>query len=283
MHNAAYAALGLDGAYVAFHVTPDGLADAIRAIPALGILGVNLTVPHKEAAVSMVSALSDEAEILGAANCLVNRDGRLIADNTDAQGLESDMRSLRVRLADKSAIIIGAGGAAAAALLACARMEASEVILANRTRSRAEALADRFRSVEEIEIPAIAVRGLDALTDPGLVSDVSLVVNATSMGLTTPEFVELDYDSTPDSCFFYDTVYSAKPTAFLRPAIDLDRRYADGAGMLVRQGELAFELFNGKTPPRGVMRQALMTSLGRRETASAENRPRRAPSGPKAQ
>jgi shikimate dehydrogenase len=260
MHNAAYAALGLDRVYVAFRVTPRSLADAIRAIAALGILGVNLTVPHKEAAVPIMRALSDEAKLLGAVNCVVNRGGELFGDSSDARGLERDLRSRRVNLREKTAIVIGAGGAAAAALVACERIGASEVIVANRTRERAEALADRFRRTDG---PAIAVRGLDALNDGALLSEVAAIINATSMGLTTAEFAKLDYASTPTGCFFYDTIYSAKPTPFLAPAIALGRKHADGAGMLAGQGELAFELFNRVAPPRGVMMRALMERLGR--------------------
>ncbi|MFZ0888209.1 MAG: hypothetical protein WA005_07135, partial [Candidatus Binataceae bacterium] len=88
MHNAAYAALGMDRAYLAFQVQPNGLEAALRAIPALGIAGVNLTVPHKEAAARMLPQLSAEAKILGAVNCVVNRRGALSGDNTDARGLE---------------------------------------------------------------------------------------------------------------------------------------------------------------------------------------------------
>ncbi len=260
MHNAAYARLGMDRAYVAFRVAPRALADAIRAIPALGILGVNLTVPHKEAAVPMMHALSDETKLLGAVNCVVNREGKLFGDNTDARGLERDLRNRRVNLRGKTALVIGAGGAAAAALLGCWRMGASDIVLVNRTRERAEALAERFRMKDA---PALAVRGLDALTDGALLSEVAAIINATSMGLTTADFAQLDYASTPANCFFYDTIYSATPTPFLRPAIALGRKYADGAGMLAGQGELAFELFNGVAPPRGLMMRVLMERLGR--------------------
>ena len=261
MHNAAYAALGLDRAYVAFHVMSHALADAIGAIPALGIIGVNLTVPHKEAAVPMVRALSDEAKLLGAVNCIVNRGGELFGDNSDARGLERDLRARRVNIRGKTAIVIGAGGAGAAAILACSRLGANEIILANRTRERAEALAERLRASPEM--PALAVRGLDALNDRALLSEVAAIINATSMGLTTDRFAKLDYALTPPNCFFYDTVYSAEPTAFLKPAIALGRRYADGAGMLAGQGEIAFELFNGVAPPRGLMMRVLMERLGR--------------------
>jgi shikimate dehydrogenase len=94
------------------------------------------------------------------------------------------------------------------------------------------------------------------------------VMNATPMGLTQSGFARIDYAHTRRECFFYDLIYSAKPTAFLRPAIALGRPYADGAGMLVGQGELAFELFNGVAPPKGVMRRALWSALGRAERSS---------------
>jgi len=90
-----------------------------------------------------------------------------------------------------------------------------------------------------------------------------LIINATSMGLTTERFARLDYDATPADCMFYDLIYSPAPTAFLKPALAANRRAIDGVGMLVNQGELAFKLFNRVDAPKGVMRAALLTSLGR--------------------
>src|ERR1700722_9785716 len=98
MHNAAYAALAMDRVYLAFNVTPENFASAMRAIPALGILGVNLTVPHKEAAAKMLKNLSAEAKLLRAANCIINDGGKLRGDNTDARGLEGDLRALGIDL-----------------------------------------------------------------------------------------------------------------------------------------------------------------------------------------
>ena len=91
----------------------------------------------------------------------------------------------------------------------------------------------------------------------------AIVINATPMGLIQARYARIDYARTRRDCFFYDLIYAAQPTAFLRPAIALGRRTADGAGMLVNQGELAFELFNGVAPPPGVMRRALLARLGR--------------------
>jgi shikimate dehydrogenase len=266
MHNAAYAALGMDRVYAAFHVTPPMLAAAVRAIPALGIAGVNLTVPHKERAVRMVARLSAEARLLGAINCIANRPGGLWGDNTDARGLECDLEALGVGLGRGLAIVIGAGGAAGAAVLACLRRGATEVVIANRRPARAGALARRLgaRLPRTLRRTALKPRGLDALVDPALLAEAAAILNATPMGLTSAGFARLDYARTPRGCFFYDLIYAARPTPFLRPAIALGRPHADGAGMLVRQGELAFELFNGVAPPAGVMRRALWSRLGRR-------------------
>jgi len=259
MHNAAYTALGIDRVYLAFHVTSENFGAAMQSIPALGILGVNLTVPHKEAAARMIKNLSPEAKLLRAVNCVVNNRGKLRGDNTDARGLERDLRTLKVDLRSRIAIVVGAGGAAAAAILACSRMGATRILVANRTRSRALSLVRRFR-LSRIEMSA---RGLDALTDASLLNDAAVVLNATSMGLTTSDFAPIDYAATSSKCFFYDTIYRAEPTPFLREAIALGRPHADGAGMLIHQGEFAFELFNRVAPPPGVMRQALLKRLGR--------------------
>jgi len=259
MHNAAYAALGVERAYVAFHVRPERLASAIRAIPGLGILGVNVTVPHKEGAARLVQRLSAEAKMLGAVNCIVNRNSELVGDNTDARGLETALRELKVELRDnkRAAIIIGAGGGAAAAIIASKRLGARRIVLVNRTRSRAMGLVRRFARHK------IEVRELRALLDRDLMGSAALIINATSAGLGSGRFPALDYRATPADCMFYDLLYSRTPGAFLKPAIDLGRPTADGALMLLHQGVLAFSLFNRLTPPADVMRRALFESLGR--------------------
>ncbi len=267
MHNAAYTALGMECAYAAFHVTPERLKEAVHAIPALGILGVNLTVPHKERAARMMASLSEEARALGAINCIVNRPGGLHGDNTDARGLEMDLQDIGVELRGETTVIIGAGGAAASAIVACMRLGAKQIIVSNRTEARAKALARRFMNLAAPRVRSrdvsIEARGLDILVERATLASAALVVNATPMGLKTGGFARLDYDATPAECVFYDLIYAAEPTPFVKPARELGRRAADGAGMLVNQGVLAFELFNRVAPPDGVMRRALMERLGR--------------------
>jgi shikimate dehydrogenase len=263
MHNAAYATLFMDRVYLAFHVTPEHLRAALHAMLTLGFLGANLTVPHKEAAARILKNLSAEAKLLRAVNCVVNDRGKLRGDNTDARGLEADLHALGVDLHSRLAIVIGAGGAAASAILALSRLGVARIVIANRTRSRAANLARRFHSPHSSRRIDRTARGLDALTDGALLGDAALVLNATSMGLTTGAFAPLDYAATSAQCFFYDAIYRAEATPFLREAIALGRPNADGAGMLINQGELAFELFNQVAPPLGVMRGALHARLGR--------------------
>jgi shikimate dehydrogenase len=268
MHNAAYATLGMDRVYTAFHVTPPRLRNALRAIPALGILGVNLTVPHKERAFRMMAHLSEEARRLGAVNCVVNRDGVLHGDNTDARGFEMDLRELGIALEGKTAVVVGAGGAAASAVLVAMRLGTNRIVLCNRTLARAKRLARRFSrrglvNEKPSSTTVVEALGLEALTDREILRSTAIVINATPMGLKTGGFASLTYDATAADCVFYDMIYAREATPFLAPAIALKRRSLDGAGMLVNQGILAFELFNGIKPPDGEMRRALMTALGR--------------------
>jgi shikimate dehydrogenase len=264
MHNAAYAALGIERAYLAFHVIPEHLQDAIRALPALNIAGVNLTVPHKEKAVPMMAHSSAEALMLGAVNCVINHNGELHGDNTDARGLERDLSECGITLERRGVIVVGAGGAAAAAILACSRMGVRKILICNRTVERAIKLAHHFRRLSPaLSRISIDAAGLDKLADPGKLADVALVINATPMGLKTGGFAQLTYEAAPPDCVFYDMVYAREPTPFLAPARALGRRALDGAGMLLHQGALAFELFNNIAAPTEAMRAALTSALGR--------------------
>jgi len=262
MHNAAYAALRIDRRYVAFHVTPAELLPALRGIAPLKIAGVNLTLPHKARALAVMDELTAEGHLLGAINCVINRDGKLVGDNTDARGLERDLRAHGIVVAARTALVMGAGGAGAAAVVALSRLKAARVVIANRTARRASALARRFAqgALSHTRFEAV---GLRELANRSLLAEVACVVNATSLGLSGGGFPDLEYDATPPNCFFYDTLYARRPTKFLAGAIGARRKCADGAGMLVEQGELAFNLFNGVRAPHGVMRRALMDALGR--------------------
>ncbi|HLH78161.1 MAG TPA: shikimate dehydrogenase [Candidatus Binataceae bacterium] len=257
MHNAAYAALAMNRVYVPFHVPAAGLKAALRGVVGLGILGVNITVPHKERAARQLSELSDEARLLGVVNCIVNRAGRLVGDNTDARGLQLDLQRLGTRLRGRQVVLIGAGGGAASALLALQRAGVERVYLANRTRARAVRLGRRFPSLD------LEIVGLADLANPSLIASAAAVINATSIGLQGEPFPELAYDAASDDCLFYDLIYRRETTSFLKPARARGLATADGIGMLLGQGVIAFELINGVAAPEPAMREALWSAVGR--------------------
>jgi shikimate dehydrogenase len=251
MHNAAFRALGLDWIYVPFHVHPAGVRDAIRAVRALRLAGLNVTVPHKEAVLGHLDSLSDAAQQIGAVNTIVNRDGTLHGENTDRIGFIRALRHTGAAVRNRHAIVIGAGGSACAVLAGLAEAGAARVTLANRTVARARALMRRFADV----IPTTAT-GLEALTDRARLADAAVVINATSVGLSGGPFPSLAYPATPPECLFFDLLYG-RDTEFLRRAKRARRPVLDGSEMLVQQGACAFGLWTGRRAPLAVMREAL--------------------------
>jgi len=254
MHNAAFAALGLDWVYAPFHVAPADVGDAVRAIRALGLKGVNVTVPHKEAVLPHLDALSPLARQVGAVNTIVNRAGRLYGDNTDVDGfLRALPRGCRLR--GRHVVVIGAGGAARAVLAALGRARVGRVTLANRTLARAQTLARRWRGT--VTVTAV---GLEALRQGRHLADAALVVNTTSAGLRSGQFPPLAYAATPRHCLFFDLLYG-HASAFLHRARRARRPARDGQEMLVQQGACAFTLWSGRRAPITIMRGALANKL----------------------
>jgi len=254
MHNAAFAALGLDWVYVPFPVAAAEIGAAVAAVRALGLAGVNVTVPHKESVLAHLDAVTPLARRVGAVNTIINRGGRLLGDNTDVHGFAQTLRGRRLR--GRSVVVIGAGGSARAVLAALTAVEVGRVTLANRTPARARALARRLRGTRVEVVP------LAALTDVGRLADAALVVNTTSIGLAGGPFPPVDYAATPARCLFVDLVY-VRDTAFLVAARRAERPVADGSTMLLHQGAHAFTLWTGRRAPLAVMRRAMGT-LGRK-------------------
>jgi shikimate dehydrogenase len=260
MHNAAFRALGLPYAYVAFRVAAREVGPAVRAVRALDLVGLNVTIPHKQAVIPHLDALSPAAAACGAVNTIINRAGRLTGDNTDAVGLARDLAALGVSPRSRLdlAIVIGAGGAARAAVFALGGI-ARQIAVVARRPARARALVDAMRR----QVPAkLEASALEALAPPvprpeSMLCRARLVVNATPLGMEGEAFAPLDYGATPTDCLFYDLIYTARRTPFLVGAADQRRRVSAGLGMLLHQGAAAFELWTGRKPPIEVMRRAL--------------------------
>lgn len=250
MHNAAFAALGLDWVYVPFPVAGDGVGVAVAAVRALGLAGLNVTVPHKEAVIPHLDRLTPLARRVGAVNTIVNQNGRLLGDNTDVHGFAATLRAQRIRLRGRHAILIGAGGAARAVLAALAEAGAARVTIANRTAARAAALARLVRGPRRTVVP------LAALDDPAVLGDAALVVNTTSLGLHGDRLPPIAYAASPARCLFADLVYGSE-TAFVRGARRAQRPACDGTDMLLHQGARAFTLWTGRRAPLTVMRAVL--------------------------
>jgi len=243
MHEAAMAALGIRGRYDLLDTPPEALPGRLAEVRR-AYRGVNVTVPLKEAVLPLLDALSPEARAIGAVNTVVNEGGRLLGDNTDAPGFLRSLEEAGVE--GRRAFLLGAGGAARAVAFALTGA-GWEVFVHNRTRARAETLAEAFG----LEVaPLSAAREAD------------LVVNATSVGLHDPAASPLPADYFPRRGFAVDLVYRPRMTRFLVEAEKRGLMPVDGTGMLLWQGALAFERWAGKEAPVAVMRQALFQALG---------------------
>jgi len=270
MHNAAIAHLGLPYVYVPFLVHPDKLASALRSLDALGIVGVNLTIPLKERALALVDEVSDEGREVGAINTIHCVNGRLIADNTDGRGFYQPLRDAGMDVKGCQAVVVGAGGAARSVVFRLAREGAETIWLANRTLERAEALA---AAVAESGYGADRVRPVrldDAAAMGRAIGSSALLVNTTRVGMY-PEVGGLPpvpLQALHRNLFVYDLVYNPEHTRLLKEARSRGCSVLGGAKMLVFQGAVAFERWTGIWPPTDVMESAVAQQL----KASAERK-----------
>jgi shikimate dehydrogenase len=255
MHNAAFAALGLDFCYVPFAVPPHALKLAVRGLAALGMVGANVTIPHKERVIPYVDELSPEARLIGAVNTIHHHRGHLIGYNTDATGfLRAFREDTGVAVRGGRFLVLGAGGAARAVVAALALGGARGVTVANRSVPKARRLVARFRrAFAHLDWSAVALSG-------ELPPSRSFrgVIQATSVGMAPGDPSPLPATWLGGSVAVYDLVYGA-PTALLRAALARGVPHAGGLGMLVHQGALAFTIWTGRRAPVDVMRAALLS------------------------
>lgn len=258
MQNAAFRACKLPYVYVPLLVHPQDLAKAVQAIRAYHLVGVNVTVPHKERIVRLLDELSEEATLCGAVNTVVNRDGVLFGDNTDGRGFLASLQQRGFSPHQRDIVLIGAGGSTRAVLVSLIRAGSKRITIVNRTLAKAQALFRAYRALGSTQLEAAP---LDRLQDPTLLQDAALVVNCTSVGLHGEPFLPLQLAVVPRQCLFYDLLYRPELTAFLRQAHRLRRPTMDGREMLLHQGALAFSLWTGQPAPLQVMARALAGAL----------------------
>lgn len=247
MHNAAFDHMGLDCCYLPFSVPPETLRQAVESIRALSFVGVNLTIPHKETVIPFLDALDKEAAAIEAVNTIVNREGRLTGYNTDGKGFMRSLEELGVNAAGRNVLIIGAGGSSRAIGFYLSR-EAKALTLYNRSREKAESLAADLSSTGgEVSVAA----------DLGHLRGFDIIVNATPLGLKQCDLLPLDPDALEPTIVVCDLIYHKTP--LLSQAEAKGCKTVSGAGMLLWQGALAFELWTDRIPPVEIMRSALLS------------------------
>lgn len=233
---------GLDGHYIPMDVAPENLEQVLRSLPKAGFVGVNITVPHKEAVMKIADQITDRATLIGAANTLIFLpDGKIHADNTDGYGF---MENLRAGAPDWDptsgpAVVLGAGGASRAVVSALCEVGVPEIILTNRTRLRADKLREDFGQ---------RIRVVEWVQAGNVIEEAKLVVNTTSLGMMGQRELRVPLDGLQKDAVVTDLVYAPLKTNLLLEAEEAGCVTVDGLGMLLHQAVPGFERWFGERP-----------------------------------
>jgi len=257
MHNAAFKKLGLNLVYVAFTVTPTKLKTALLGAKSLGLRGLNVTMPHKNAVISHLDAVDSTAKAIGAVNTVLNNQGKLIGYNTDGRGAMIALQENGVYPTEKKMVLLGAGGAAKAIAYQAAQ-DVDELVILNRTPEKAKKLAEALKSF------GAKVKG-GTLSSEVLKQELpttDILVNATSAGMHP------DVDSSPvpsdllhSNLSVMDIIYNPLATRLLKDAKSVGAKVVSGIEMLLYQGAVAFEIWTNCPAPVEVMREAALNEL----------------------
>ena len=252
IHNAAFAACEVDGAYLSFEVEAGRAADAVAAMRLFDWFGLSVTMPHKHEVIGACDALTETAHALGAANCLFWRDGQVVGDNTDGAGFVRGLHAgLGYQVESTKCVVFGAGGAARAVIRALAEAGADRVSIINRSPERAEIAADMAGQVGVVGSEAdLAV--------------ADLVVNATSVGMASTDLsshVPFDVSLLSPNAVLADLIYHPTETPLLAAAATRGLRCQNGIAMLVFQAAAQFEHWTGLEAPADVMMAAAQAAI----------------------
>ena len=242
LHNYWLSLFNIDGYYIPLDIDPRYFENSVRALSGLGFVGANVTIPYKEKVLKIADKISDRAAIIGAANTLTFLpDGKIYADNTDGYGF---LQNIKCKYNDWTAgegtsVVFGAGGASRAILGALIEDGANEVILANRTRSRADQLRSDFGA---------KIKVVDWMKVQNYLSDASTVINATSLGMDGKAELPIPLQGLKKNTLVTDIVYTPLNTPLLENAAKRGCRTVDGLGMLIHQAIPGFERWFGVKP-----------------------------------
>ncbi len=252
LQEAAFRAAGLPFRYLTLLVKPEALADAFRGMRAMNFRGINLTVPHKVEALKYVDELSQEVQLIGATNTIVNEGGKLIAYNTDGKGFVTGIGKAGVSLTGKRVVMLGAGGAARAIAVECALAGVAEMTLINRDVSRGMALVSLLNEKTNCRAKFLPWAG------KARIPACDILINATSIGLfPDPNCPDIEYQDIVPGMIVQDVIPNPADTLFLKKARERGAVALDGLNMLVYQGAIGFKLWTGREAPIDVMREAL--------------------------
>ena len=263
MQNAALKHCKIDMQYAGFHISREELRDAIALIRRLEFVGVNLTIPHKIAALESLDLVDDDAKQIGAINVIRHEDGKLRGFNTDGRGFARAVREeFSVDLRDLRVLVLGAGGAARAIAFQCAQENCERLVIANGTFEKGQKLADSLRNFFEGPevlgpVPRLQAIPWEERAFQFQIANVDLVVNATPVGLNRDDPSPIPSRLLAPHVMIYDTVYSAERTPFVSAAIEAGARATNGLSMLLHQSALAFEAWFQREAPLEVMRAAI--------------------------
>ena len=260
MQEAAFAAAGLNWRYLTIEVPPGKLAAAMQAMDALGMRGINLTIPHKVAVLRYLDELSPEARAIGAVNTVRVADGKKIGENTDGKGfLRGVRKDAGLDPAGKRVIVLGAGGAARAIATELVLAGVRDLLVVNRSPERGRSMVSDLRSATDGPLRFEPWHGAFAVPD-----SCDLLVNATSIGLypDTQAMPAVDLAAAAPGMLVADAVFNPPETRLLAAAKSRGLPVLDGLSMLVYQGVIGFEMWTGVSPDESLMKSALSKALG---------------------
>ncbi len=260
MHNAAFKELGLNLVYVAFTVTSTELKTAVLGAKSLGLRGLNVTMPHKNAVISHLDEVDSTAKSIGAVNTVLNNQGKLIGYNTDGSGAMIALQENGVYPEEKKLVLLGAGGAAKAIAYQAAQ-DVEELVILNRTAEKAKKLAEALKSFgAKVKAGTLS---FEVLKQELPTTDI--LVNATSVGMHP----DVDISPVPSDLLHFDLsvmdiIYNPLETKFLKDAKSAGAKVVSGIEMLLYQGAVAFEIWTNCPAPIEVMREAALNELKKR-------------------
>lgn len=259
MEEAAFAAAGLDYRYLTIKVDREDIETAMKAVRALHMRGINLTIPHKVSAIPFVDELSPEAQIIGAINIVVNNDGILWGDNTDGKGFLKSLTDKGITVEGKTITVLGAGGASRAISVVCALQGASRLHIINGSVERGSELVTLLTEKTPAEADLIRWENTAAIPH-----DTDILVNATSVGLypNVDQKPDIDYDTIKSGMVVCDVIFNDPNSLFLQESEKRGALTINGLGMLVNQGALNFKLWTGQDAPVDVMTEVLRREFG---------------------